>query len=78
LRVTSGNKLGLVRAIFTLLATLCPFLALSFFLLGLALVLQTTQCLTNRCSFDTGLLIRRVIETSGGFFLERDVGVVLC
>ena len=57
MRVASGNELGLVRAILTLLASLCPLLAFSLFLLGLALVLQTTQCLTNRCSFDTGLLL---------------------
>ena len=78
MRVASGNELGLVRAILTLLASLLPLLALGLFLLGLTLVLQAAQSLTNRCSFDTCLLLRRVIETSGGFFLERDVGVVLC
>jgi hypothetical protein len=37
--ITCGNELGLVRAILTLLAPRLPFLALSLFLLGLALVL---------------------------------------
>jgi len=78
LRVTSGNKLGLVRAILAFLASLLPLLALSLFFLGFALILQTAQSLTNRRGFDTCLLLRRVIETSGGFFLERDIGVVLC
>jgi hypothetical protein len=41
LRITCGNELGLVRAVLTVLASLCPLLALSLFLFGLALILQS-------------------------------------
>ena len=47
LRVTSCDKLRLVRCVLALLATLLTFLALSFLFLGLALVLETAQGLTD-------------------------------
>jgi len=66
-----------MRAILTLLAPLLPLFALGLFLFGLALVLQPAQGLANRCSFDTSLLFRGIIETRGRFFLEWNISVVL-
>jgi len=67
-----------MRAVLTLLASLLSLLALGLFLFGSALVLQPAQGLTNRCSFDTGLLLRGIVETGGRLFLEWDISVVLC
>jgi len=44
--MTCGDELGLVRAIFTILASLLPLLVLSLFLFGFALVLQSAQSLS--------------------------------
>jgi hypothetical protein len=66
-----------VRAVLAILASLLPFFALSLFLFGFALVLQSAQSLTNRCGFDASLLFRGIIETSGRFFLKWNVGIVL-
>jgi hypothetical protein len=66
-----------VRAVLTLLASLLPLLALGLFFLRLALILQPAQSLTNWCSFDTSLLLRGIIETGGGFFLEWNISVIL-
>jgi hypothetical protein len=76
LGLASRNEFGLVGC-FVLSFLLTPSL-LSFFIIWLALVLQTMEALTYWSGGDTSLLVGSIVETGGRLVFAGNTCIVLC
>jgi hypothetical protein len=76
LGLPSRNEFGLVGCF--VLSFPLPLSSLRFFIILLALVLQTTETLTYRSGGDASLLVGGIVETGSGLLLKGNVCVVLC